>query len=141
MKVIDRMILFGFGGGAYYLMEVAYKGSSHWSMFLAGGICFRLIGTVRRRLPQCSVAKLCLAGSGIITGVEFSIGCIVNKIMHLNVWDYSALPLHVMGQICLPFSILWLFVSFGALQVDKLFCRLLGIAPKQDAKPTTPQLT
>lgn len=36
----------------------------------------------------------------------------------LGVWDYSGMPLNYKGQICLPFSILWIFVSIAAVVLD-----------------------
>ena len=35
-----------------------------------------------------------------------------------GVWDYSGMPLNYKGQICLPFSILWIFVSIAAVVLD-----------------------
>ena len=31
--------------------------------------------------------------------------------MHLNVWDYSHVPMNFMGQICVPFTLLWFPLS------------------------------
>ncbi len=136
MKLRHKIILFQFGGAVYYLIEVLWKGSSHWSMFLAGGVCFRLIGIIRNKLSSKSIWIQCLAGSGIITAIEFITGCIVNKILHLNVWDYSALPFQILGQICLPFSILWYGLSWIALHVDNWFCRLMLQSPTTNNKPS-----
>ena len=55
-----------------------------------------------------------------MTAVEFVAGVIVNITMHLEVWDYSALPLNLMGQICLPFTAIWLALSFPAILVSRL---------------------
>lgn len=125
MRKRDRFVLFQIGGVAYYLMEVLWKGSSHWSMYLAGGVCFSCIGMVRRRFPQARMSVLCAMGSGIITLVEFVTGCYVNILLQLEVWDYSKLPMDVLGQICLPFSILWYFLSYLAIKADKLVCNKL----------------
>lgn len=62
--------------------------------------------------------KQMLLGSVIITLLEFVCGCIVNLLLHWNVWDYSNLPFNILGQICLPFSILWFFISFVAIVID-----------------------
>ena len=42
-----------------------------------------------------------------VTSMEFITGIIVNKWLHLNVWDYSRLPLQLFGQICVPFIIIF----------------------------------
>ena len=39
-------------------------------------------------------------------------------VLHLNVWDYSNMPLNVLGQICLPFSLLWVIIAIGAIILD-----------------------
>ena len=122
MKPRDRLFLFCCGGFLYYLIETMWKGSSHWSMFLAGGCCFRLIGIIRTSFERLGTAAKCALGSCAITGVEFLSGVIVNKLMGLNVWDYSSLPFNILGQICLPFSVLWYFISYAALYTDRFLC-------------------
>ena len=57
-------------------------------------------------------------GSTIITVLEFITGCIVNLWLGWNVWDYSNLPLNLLGQICLPFSTLWYFISAIGIVID-----------------------
>ena len=42
----------------------------------------------------------------VVSG-EFITGIIVNKIMHWNVWDYTGMPFQLMGQICLPFAVIF----------------------------------
>jgi len=46
----------------------------------------------------------------MITAVELATGLLVNRDHHI--WDYRSLPLNYQGQICLPFSLLWIPVSF-----------------------------
>ncbi len=41
MKKIGEYLFFWAAGGAlYYSFEVLFRGFSHWSMFVLGGICF-----------------------------------------------------------------------------------------------------
>ena len=76
-------------------------------MFAAGGICFLLLGKIRQlKVPE---AVKPLAGAAAITGVELGTGLLVNRDHH--VWDYRQLPANFRGQICLPFSLLWIPVS------------------------------
>lgn len=42
-----------------------------------------------------------------VTSSEFITGIIVNKFLAWNVWDYSGLPMQFMGQICLPFTVIF----------------------------------
>lgn len=116
---IKRFLLFLIGGFIYYAMEMAFRGRSHWTMIIVGGICFLICGELNEHLSfQMSLlfqGILCSIG---ITVVEFVSGCILNLWMKLNIWDYSNLPLNLFGQICLPFSLLWIFVGIFAVIVD-----------------------
>ncbi len=118
-KLQKHLILFCIGGGSYILLELLWRGRSHISMFFAGGLCFVLLG----KLSQCriSLAFKALFGSSVITGVELLFGLAVNQ--GYTVWDYRAMPLSFMGQICLPFSLLWIPLSLVAMtlyrQMDK----------------------
>ena len=90
-------------------------------MFFAGGTCFLLLGglnTVRPRLPLLFRA---IAGAGIITMVELLTGLIANR--SYTVWDYRHLPLNFCGQICLPFTLLWIPISLGALLLHQQLSR------------------
>ena len=46
-------------------------------------------------------------GTIFITAMEFITGIIVNKWMHLQVWDYTDQPFQLFGQICLPFALIF----------------------------------
>lgn len=85
-------------------------------MFFAGGLCAVLLqflcNGVFYALP---LFFKCLLGAAVITGVEFSVGCIVNLKWGKNVWDYSNMKGNVLGQICPFFSALWCVLSFPAL--------------------------
>ena len=80
-------------------------------MFFAGGTCFLLLG----KLGKVTKNPLTRAfvGAGIITGVEFLTGLLVNR--NYRVWDYRDMPLNIKGQICIPFCLLWLPVGLGAI--------------------------
>ena len=112
-------IMFIFGAIGYPLLELLWRGRTHWTMSLAGGICTVLLLTVSR-LPL-SRPILWLLGALSITAVEFSVGCIVNRWLGWGVWDYSDLPLNVWGQISLPFSLLWFVLSIPGIAV----CRMI----------------
>ena len=41
MKKLSEYLFMGaLGGTLYYMIEIIFRGYSHWSMFLLGGICF-----------------------------------------------------------------------------------------------------
>lgn len=111
--------LFGVGGGLYYLLEIWFRGYSHWSMAILGGICFVLIGLLDETYPRRFPMWLqMLLSAMIITTMEFAAGWILNIRLGWNVWDYGKVPFNVLGQICLPFTILWYFLSFAGIVLD-----------------------
>ena len=114
--------MFGTGGSVYLLLELLYRGHSHISMFFAGGLSAALIfwicctGGMRRTgwYVRCAV------GSAVITAVEFLTGVFVNLHLHLRVWDYSRMPLNLLGQVCLPFSAVWFFLTLPILALGDM---------------------
>ncbi len=119
IRIVRPLILFGIGGLMYYVIEILWRGYSHWTMFLLGGFCFVLIGLINEIFTfQIPLAKQMLISTVIITVAEFVCGCIVNLWLKWNVWDYSELPMNILGQICAPYSILWFFLSFIAIILD-----------------------
>ena len=109
-KASDLLFIFPIGAAGYSLLEVLWRGYTHWTMSLTGGLCFCLIYLISCGLHKGSVPLKCIYGACAVTCVEFIVGCVVNLLFHMNVWDYSSLPLHLFGQICLPYSILWLLL-------------------------------
>lgn len=119
MKVLKQIILFGVGGLLYVLCELMWRGYSHWTMFLVGGICFIMIGLINEVLPlDMTLVRQMAIGAVIITTVEFVSGCIINLWIGWNVWDYSGLPFNILGQVCLPFSFLWFLISAIGIVID-----------------------
>ena len=56
------------------------------------------------------------------TGVELVMGLLLNRILGFHIWDYSNVPLNLFGQVCLPYSFLWVGLSLPAMAVCQL-CR------------------
>ena len=111
MKFLRGCILFYIGGSAYMILEFLWRGRSHGSMFLLGGLCFLLVGGMSKS-SKIPVAVRPLMGAGIITGLELVTGLLVNR--DHSVWDYRDQLLHFKGQICPAFSLLWVPVSLMA---------------------------
>lgn len=107
--------LFCLGAAAYPLLEVAWRGHSHWSMAIAGGLGASALAHVARRQRRRPLRQRCLIGAAWITLIEFIAGCVCNKWLKLAVWDYSHLPLNLLGQICLPFTLLWFLLCIPVL--------------------------
>lgn len=124
--VMKESVLFLIGGFIYYIIEVLFRGYSHWSMFILGGVCFVIIGILNEFFKwELLFQYQCLIGATVITVLEFVTGCIVNLWLGWNIWDYSDMPMNIMGQICLPFSAIWFALSSIAIVVDDLIRYLL----------------
>ena len=77
-RLKNDIAIFTIGGLSYALIEILWRGYTHWTM-----------------------------GAAIITAIEFAAGCIVNLWLQMDVWDYSFLPLNLFGQVCLLYTFLW----------------------------------
>ena len=96
-----------------------YRGHTHWTMGILGGICFILVGLINEYLSrQTPLWIQAVFGSAIITCFEFMAGCILNLWLGLDVWDYSQMPFNLLGQICLGFSMAWIGLSVLAIILD-----------------------
>ena len=126
---------FALGALLYALIELLWRGHTHWSMLLCGGACFAAIYYVYIHCAGAGVFGRALIGCAIITLCEFVTGAFVNLKMSWNVWDYSSLPFNFMGQICIAYSALWFALCFPAFYLcrvmeEKIFSRF---APDEDA--------
>lgn len=118
-QLSKHLILFLIGGIAYVGIELLWRGYSHWTMFLLGGLCFICCGLLNEIIPwEMVLSKQMLIGAVIVTLLEFLTGMIVNVKLGWNVWDYSNLPLNICGQICPIFFIAWYYVSGLAIILD-----------------------
>ena len=126
MKIWRKTFLFYLGGMLYCGLELLWRGRSHGSMFLLGGVCFLILGRVRR-LPVNLFARAMLGGL-LITGAELAVGLIVNR--NFQVWDYRSIPLNFRGQICPQFSALWLGLCWPLSHLCPVLERHLSLLDK-----------
>lgn len=118
-QILKNTILFLIGGVLYIAIELLWRGHTHWTMFVLGGICFYYIGLVNEDFTwDMPLIKQMFIGAVVITMLELLSGILVNGVYNLNVWDYSNMPFNFLGQICLPYSILWFFISLPAIVLD-----------------------
>ena len=106
-----------FGGVGYGLIEIIWRGYTHPSMVITGGLCFAMICSVNGRLsrrPLWLRSAACTAG---VTLTEFCVGMLVNHVWNMGVWDYSDEWMHLLGQICPLYTAFWfglcLMLSFA----------------------------
>lgn len=119
MRVIRPLVLFGIGGLLYILCELLFRGHTHWTMFIVGGLCFLCIGGINELIPwEMPIWQQAIIGAVIVTGIEFISGCVINLWLGWAVWNYSDMPLNLLGQICLPFMVIWFFIALAAIIID-----------------------
>ena len=120
LKLLSKyLFLFCVGAGLYVSIELIYRGYSHWTMGILGGISFVSIGLINEVLSWDTPLTLqALIGSLIITFYELVFGIVLNIWLGLNIWDYRNLPFNILGQICLPFSVIWYFLSIIGICLD-----------------------
>lgn len=107
-----NITFFTIGALGYGLIEILWRGRTHWSMLCAGGISFLGLSKISEIFKKSNLFIKALIGSFFITGVEYIFGITFNVILKRNVWDYSKMPLNVGGQICALYSFFWFLLSF-----------------------------
>lgn len=117
-QVKNNFLLFTIFGLSYLLVEILWRGYTHWTMFFVGGICGFLIGLINERNKKMSLIKQCFISTIIVTVIEFISGCIINLWLGWGVWDYSMLPFNILGQVCLPYSLLWFILAIIVIKFD-----------------------
>ncbi len=126
-KFEENLVVFLFGGVLYSLIEICFRGYTHWSMTITGGLCLVIMYRHFEAYPLESMLVKCLFGAMVITTLEFAVGCIVNLLLHWNVWDYSARPFNIMGQVCLLFSAMWFLLSIPAVYICRALKKKLAL--------------
>ena len=117
--ILKYIFLFIIGGFTYYMIEILWRGYSHWSMFILGGICFLFAGIQNEYIEwEYPLWRQILNVDIFVLISEFITGCIVNLYFHWNVWDYSNLPFNILGQSCPQFALLFIPLCLFAIILD-----------------------
>ncbi|WPC40610.1 putative ABC transporter permease [Clostridium sp. JS66] len=124
----DLLLIF-IMGALYMVLEGVWRGWTHISMLVVGGLAAFLIGRLNQH-PKFYDRKMwqeCVIGTLIILILEFTSGMILNVWLGLGIWDYLNEPFNLYGQICLPYVVLWFFlVPFCVFVDDYLRYKLFG---------------
>lgn len=119
------LLIFLIGSAGYSYLEVLWRGYTHWTMALTGGLCFLIIYLLNGIFASESVLFRSLVGATVITAVEFIVGVTVNIILKWDVWDYSSLPFNFIGQICVRYSFLWFLLCVPLVWVCTGIARII----------------
>ena len=108
MKRVKRYLtFFAVGGTGYAVIELLWRRRTHWTMILAGGVCFVIFSLVAERFKEKPLVYKAALCSLAVTAVELVFGLIFNIALKMNVWDYSGVPFNFLGQICPLFTLIW----------------------------------
>lgn len=121
-KLRNYLKIYSIGAIGYSILEILWRGYTHWTMGIVGGICFYIIFKINCAFKKSKTLFKCLLCSGAITAVEFISGIIINVILKWNVWDYSRFPFNIKGQICPVYSALWFVLCLPLTR----FCKILS---------------
>ncbi len=118
-KLVEYPAVFLAGGLGYGLLELVYRGHTHWTMPLAGGLALVLIYAASNGIKARQWQKWVM-GASIISAVEFVTGGLVNILLGWNVWDYSHHRFDLMGQICALFTLQWFLLCIPLVWLCEL---------------------
>lgn len=128
MKNLEKYIfLFFIGGIGYGLIEVSFRGFTHWSMVITGGSAIVVLYLISESFNNTPILLKSFAGSAVITLMELTVGLVVNKLYSFFVWDYTDLPINFLGQISLSFSIAWYGLSFTLFLVFNIIKKIMQL--------------
>lgn len=108
------VLMWTWGGAAYFLLEVAYKTARgeperiSWTMLVLAAFLCIPIERAGAEMPWDVPLWIQAAGCAVlVTATELIAGLILNVWLGLGVWDYSDLWGNLWGQICPQFAAIW----------------------------------
>lgn len=113
-RMVLSMLLWSWGGTVYFLLEVAFKTiTGHperisWTMLVVAILLTIPVERAGEQLPWAVPLWLqALVCAALVTAVELAAGCVINLWLGWDVWDYTAMPGNILGQICPQYSAIW----------------------------------
>ena len=122
--IMERGAVFTIGAAIYGSIELLSRGWTHWSMLLAGGICISIMYCAACS-PALRLWQKWIISAVIITTVEFFSGILFNLHLGWHIWDYSARPYNLLGQICPAYTMIWLGISVPGIWLCRQMHKLL----------------
>ena len=133
-KFIGKLGLFLSCGFIYCMIEILFRGWSHWSMFvLTGFLGVLCVDSINNTLSfDCDYIVQILISTILCTIGEGISGIILNVWLQLNVWDYSKMTFGTFffGQCNVLFCFAWmLIISIIIFYCDAYNYYILKIEP------------
>ncbi len=122
---MEYLIVFTTGAVGYTALEILWRGYSHWTMELLGGVCFLIVYLTEKHRGDMTLVKKCSISCAVITTLELLCGILVNRVFNMDVWDYSEIPFNFMGQICIAYSAIWFMLSAVLFFLCRYMLKLL----------------
>ena len=123
-KMLKILLIWFLIGILYYALEGIYRipqgGNANVSMLAVGGLCGLAVGSINQipRFYNMKILYQSLIGTIMTLVIEFVSGVVLNIWLQMGIWDYSHLPLNLLGQVCLPFALLWFAMMPFAIWVE-----------------------
>lgn len=133
--ILGKIGLFISCGFIYYMIECAFRGYSHWSMFLlAGFLGVFFIDPINDILSfDCDYLIQVLISTTLCTIAEGCFGIVLNVWLNLGVWDYSKMSWGTFfcGQCNVIFCCAWALIIglFAIFYCDAYNYYILRIEP------------
>ena len=124
---MEQAVIFIFGAINYMAIEILWRGHTHWTMAIAGGLCALFIYVLNIEFNDMALLYKCFAGAIIITSVELVTGIIVNLVLKWDVWDYSERAFNFLGQICPLYFFLWFLLCIPVVKLFDYFQNSLNL--------------
>ena len=88
-RVSEIVFLIAAGGSTYYLIEIWFRGFSHWTMFVLGGVALTFCSFQGEVMHWSEPMWIQIIRAVLfLTSLEFMTGIICNKWLKIGIWDY-----------------------------------------------------
>ncbi len=129
--VLKNLCLFVIGAFGYGAIEILFRGFTHWTMVVTGGICLIILWYIVMFLHFTPIIIQAIVGGICITVFEFIVGIIVNLWLGWNVWDYSSHTINLLGQISLQFTLFWVLLSAIICFIMRIIKKMMNLRAKK----------
>ena len=116
--IIPYSVIFMVSGLIYIVLELIWRGRTHWTMFLCAGLCGLVMANINNNLLEFNTGflKQIFVSALCCTTFEFLFGIMFNG--DFSIWDYRGLwgTIHILGdQVNILFFGIWIIISVFSL--------------------------